>query len=114
MGTNEEELDDGVVLLSVSAALGEREVVDEEEEVEEPERGAERRWRAGMRREEEGLEAGYDGEEGLVSSVSVGSASSSASSSYSSPLGYSAQEAWTWSSVIGVRLSRDAESASKQ
>ena len=86
MGTKEEDDEEGVV----ASVFGEREVL-EEEEVEEPERVLERRWRAGMR----SLEAWWVGEEGVAGSERSSSAASF-SSSYSRPLGYSAQEASTW------------------
>lgn len=61
----------------------------------------ERRWMAGLR--------GMARVSGEFSAGSCGSWSES-----SRPLGYSAQDFWTWERVIGVRFSSLAERVSKQ
>ena len=93
----------------VSAVFGSKDELEElEPGVEEPlGEGAERRCTAGLR----GLSFGTreETEVGLE-----GSSSSSADSSSSRPLGYSAHEVCTWYKLIGVRFSRLAARASKQ
>lgn len=75
----------------LAAVLGAREL-DEEELTDEEEREAESRWRAARR----GCSVAVCEGSGESGSSSCGSADSLSFSSSSRPLGYSAQDAWTW------------------